>query len=392
MFDENILEGKFTPIAKQVDFVPAPIEYTLDGEAIAWPIDANGLFQLYQKSGYHSRCCQIKSETAFGIGIDENSENLLKPLMPKGTGVSGFFVELGLDLEAYGNAFVEKIYAGSTLVGLKRIPARTVFIREQGGLVQWDYKVDGTIEFIRFPEENFLQLSQPCPAGFHYSLPQWIGAENMLELAIAATIYNAAFFQNHAMPSYAIKVTGGKISDKVKSAIKSFFQNDIKGIDNAHKTIFIPLTGKTEINFEKLSENIKDMDFEKMLNISRDNIVSAHGVPPRMLGIMAAGQLGGGGEVSAQLHVFEAVTLQPRRRRMAEQFSEILVELGSSEPMTFSPMDITPPGEDSSNIPSLVSSGIITPEEGREIFLQKGGAALQKKRLIRAMSRLIFGE
>ena len=309
---------------------PVPVESTHDGKAIAWPFDPNSLYQLYKSSSEHGRCCQIKAECACGIGVVNADE--WKPFMPRRFGAASFFARLELDLEAYGNAFVEVIRAGGRVVGLDFLPARTMYARRDGGFVQWIYEVDGAFVEVDFSEREVLHLRVPCTAGLHYSLPSWISGTGMVELVYAATEYNSAFFRNRSVPDYAVVTKGGQLSEASKETIKTFFREEFSGASNAHRAIYIPAGSGTEVDFKKLTEDRKDGDFLALLDAGRERIITAHGVPPRMVGIMSAGQLGGGSEASVQAEIFETMTLAPCRRRMVEQVEELCDEIGIQPP------------------------------------------------------------
>ena len=330
---------KNTPVLKSIEIAPMPpIESTIDGKAIAWPLDPNGLFLLYQFCSEHQRCCHIKPESAFGNGIPTGASKLEK-LLPDTLGPASFCVDIGIDLEVYGNAFIEKIKAGKTIIGLKRLPARTMWRTKDNGFAQWIYEVDGNLQIIYFPKDNIIHLKSPCPGGLHYSLPSWIGSHGMIELVKGATEFNAAFFQNSAIPDYAIISKNGKLPKTSKDSMKEYFQNEFRGLANQHRQLFID-ANTADIEFKKLTTELKDADFLKLMDAGRERIITAHGVPPRMLGIMQAGQLGGGGEVAGQLAVFETITLKPKRRRLSEQLSPLLKEIGETKPLTFEPLDI----------------------------------------------------
>ena len=49
---------------------------------------------------------------------------------------------------------------------------------------------------------------------------------------------------------------------------------------------------RVKIRFEKLNLEVKDLKIAKALEHFRDVVVAAHGVPPRILGIVTPGQLG----------------------------------------------------------------------------------------------------
>lgn len=308
-------------------------ESTIDGESIAWPLEPNGLALLFHSVTEHQRCCHAKAEGSFGNGMSNG--DAVEALMEKGSSATSFAVSLGLDLEAYGNAFVERVRAGNRLVGLRRLPARTMYRGVTGGFVQWIYEIDGQITRTSFTEREVYHLKEPCVAGLHYSMPTWSGSHNMMELVYAAIKFNESFFRNRAIPDYAVIVKGGALEENAKARLKAFFQENYMGPENAHRAIYIP-AGANEIEFQKLTADMKDGDFLKLIDTGRDRVLLAHGVPPRMLGVMAAGALGGGGEVEGQMAIFEALVLKPRRRRMAEHF---MAMAETESPVEFAPMD-----------------------------------------------------
>lgn len=363
-------------------------EVGLDGEFL-WPIPVRNLSALYRASAEHSRAIHVKAEGAFGGGLLGEAERIEELC---DTGATELFMLLDLDLGTYGNAFLQEIRSsdGERIIGLRRLPAITMS-RFRDGYLQRIGKPNGDTRKVTFAAREIVHLREPCPMGRRYALPTWIGAEGMLELALAATRYNASFFKNNAIPEYAITFKGLTPSAAQKKAIQDFFRNEHQGLDNAHRTLVMTTGEEGEIDIKRLTAEVKDGDFLKLIDAARDRIPVAHGTPPRVLGIMTAGQLGGGGEVTGQLFTFEHLTLKPKRRRMLDQLRPLLKELGlrpgnaeaSLGPgeIAFRPLDLTPPGDDAKDLPGLVSSGIITAEEARVLMpalansAQSGSAA-----------------
>lgn len=346
----------------------------LDGDYV-WPIAPRALAMLYRSSPEHSRSIHVKAEGAFGQGLAGEAGPLERICA---AGSTELFVALGVDLETYGNAFCQIIRDTSNrLVGLRRLPAITMRRRIEG-YAQITASPNGALDRTEFDKSEILHLREQCPEGRMYSLPTWIGVEGMLALSHAATRYNASFFNNNAMPEYAVIFKGATPSEKTKDAIKEFFRNEHQGVDNAHRTLLLNTTEDGSVDIKRLTSEVKDGDFLKLIDAARDRIPTAHGVPPRILGIMAAGQLGGGGEVEGQLFVFEHLTLKPRRRRMLEQFRPILTELGlapgvltdglDNGQVAFRELDLTPPNDDAEHIPDWVGAGIVSPEEARSLI------------------------
>jgi HK97 family phage portal protein len=351
-------------------------EVGLDGEYL-WPIPPRNLALLYRSSAEHNRAIHVKAESAFGGGLQGGGAARIEALCD--TGAAELFTSLDLDLETYGNAFLQVIRSrdGERILGLRRLPAITM-CRYRNGFLQRVPKLNGETKKITFTAQEIVQLKELCPEGRRYALPTWIGAEGMLELAYAATRYNASFFKNNAIPEYAITFKGTTPSAQMKRDIQNFFRNEFQGLDNAHRTLILHHPEEGEIKIDKLTADMKDGDFLKLIDAARDRIPVAHGVPPRMLGIMTAGQLGGGGEVSGQLFTFEHLTLKPKRRRMLDQLRPLLTEIGvepgiaeeglGDNQVAFRPLDLTPPKDDAENLPELVQAGIISGPEARALL------------------------
>lgn len=353
-------------------------EVGLDGEFL-WPIEPRNLCTLYRASAEHGRAIHVKAESAFGGGLIGDADGIARLEALCETGLAELFVLLGLDQETYGNAFMQVIWSkdDERIIGLRRLPAITMS-RFRNGYLQRVSTADGNTRRVTFTAREIVHLRGPCPEGRRYSLPAWIGAEGMLELAHAATRYNASFFKNNAMPEYAIIFKGVTPSKDQKRAIQEFFRNEHQGMDNAHRTLVMTAGDEGTVEIERLTAEVKDGDFLKLIDATRDRIPVAHGTPPRILGIMSAGQLGGGGEVSGQLFMFEHLTLKPKRRRMLDQLRLILKELGlkpgnseealGDNEVAFRALDLTPPKDDAENLPELVNAQIITAEEARTLM------------------------
>ena len=338
-------------------------------DIIYWPIPQSDLLSLYSVSSEHSRSIQIKAECCFGEGIIGKSAERFEDLCSSGS--ADIFVQLGVDLECFGNAFMQVVRSGNRIIGLSRLPAITMY-RNANMLdfVQVAILPDGQEQITHFNANEIVHFRLPCPYGSYYALPSWIGSGGMLELVKSAVTWNKKFFENGAMPEYAVITKGTPLGTAQKNATKEFFQQNYKGVDNSHRTLVLHIpNSESEIEFKSLSQNIKDGDFLKLLDAAKEKIHIAHGVPPRMLGIISAGQLGGGGEVTGQLFIFEKLTLAPRRRRMRDLLRPLLKELKIKlKDIEFKGIDLTPPDQDNTNINSWTQSGIISTDEARSLL------------------------
>lgn len=337
--------------------------------AINWPISQNVLLTLYCLSVEHSRCIQLKAEAGFGGGVTGDGAQTIEDLCE--TGSAHVFTNLVVDLECYGNGFLELIRDGSgNIIRLSNLPALTMFRhKDLESFIQVTFDSNGNQIITQFNKNQVIHIKSLCPMGGYYSLPMWISSEPLIELMDAAVRFNQKFFVNSAIPEHAIISKGTPLTDAQKSVVKDFFDREFRGLDNARKTLYLHI-GDTDstIEFKQLT-TAKDADFLQLLDAVRDRIPIAHGVPPRMLGIVVAGQLGGGGELTGQLFSFEKLTLEPLRRRVFDQLRGLWKELNIPiEIINFKGIDMTPPDTDNMNITQWAQMGIISPDEARTLL------------------------
>lgn len=99
----------------------------------------------------------------------------------------------------------------------------------------------------------------------------------------AANDYNWQFFQNNAVPRYAVTIAGGRVTNEVKQMVVDFFNREIQG--RAHRTIVIPLPRDMTANFQALDATPNDMSFVNYKKLNREEIAAVHSIPPSEIGL-----------------------------------------------------------------------------------------------------------
>ncbi len=139
------------------------------------------------------------------------------------------------------------------------------------------------------------------------------------------------------------------------------------GVQNAGRILLLEdENDRVKIRFEKLNMEIKDLLTTKPFEYFRDVTIAAHGVPPRLLGVMTSGQLGGGGEMENQLRSFKETVLRPAKRRVEQVFRLLLGEVHPGSWVRFAEMDVTDLRADGEFFDKMLSAGVFKPEEVRE--------------------------
>lgn len=330
-------------------------QVTIDRDGILNPfINPDELLMFYYANVYHQRSIKIKAAL-----LSQILETQLDARLPKGTTPKEFMYSLCLDLEIYGNSFIEKCgtpnnYNLYNVLGYE-------------GRVNKNKEIFQVTNNHQITKLDGYYIKYHSPSTKFYGEPDYLTVLEQIGVTKKADRYNNSFFDNGARPGYGVIFENSSPNEQQINAFKTFFSSNYKGYQNAHKTLLLH-TGKTsegqspaKIRLEKL-DGVEDMSFEKLRSVNKDEIIAAHGVPPRLVGIVTAGQLGGGTELIDQLHAFNEITIQPKSAIIEDFFAEIGVK------HKIKILDVTNFKDDNALVTNLVNSKIITVAEAKEIL------------------------
>jgi len=331
---------------------------TDSGGFIAYPYTLATLKDI--REPFHDRCIALKATTAVGLGYyftRPGTDTVVENYTPPGNADETFeevILSCAIDFEQTGNIYLEVVRTRGGKIGeLYWLPAETMWKKKIRGRKNQGYvqRITGKVQpFVPFGSEKkekgiteVLHIRQPNAYSRHYGLPDWLGAAGTIIMANNATAYNVNFFANNATPDWALIISGQKVSTALEQKIRDFIETNYKGIDNARKMLYLnlPKSENVNIEFKQLSNYwTKEGDFMRLLSTSRDTILSNHGVPPRLVGVVVSGHLGGGSEAHEQLKIFKFVTVNPRQRYYekilnATIFAEDEVEIHFNELQIF---------------------------------------------------------
>ncbi len=299
------------------------------------PISYGTLFENSTANAYHGRCLTLKSSvaTAYGASASPASLKYLEDISKE----IPFFELLKnsiFDYLLFGNSFVE---IERDIKGIIReiyhVPAWTCYIYPDYSFIQ---ETDAKrIRFGAFGSENPSQLChfrQYTPLSSLYGVPEWNYSLESLRLDRQMKLYLSGYFDNNALPDLLIFLTGGKFAEKAEEKLSAALRNN-KGVANAHKSAVIAAPSeKASITTLTLTPDLEKFALEKPYTQTRDEIICSHGVPPRLVGVMAAGQLGGGDEAKSQMNMFIEFAISP-----IQEYYENVINLDILAPAGLSP-------------------------------------------------------
>ncbi len=376
---KTIVKAFFTKDSAQQDRRDAQ---TLDAECWDWPLPFDTLAMLPGISTWHARCIEVTAAAAVGVGFrfetetEAEAEAARKRLedLAGEYGASDLFVFAAASLRTCGNGWWEfaRNAAGEIAEWYPGLP-QTFWVRRDGR--GYKHRAEPTdtrvVPFRRFGAADgegheLVHLRTLNLRHRHYGIPAWLAATAAIELDQKALTWNSKHFDNNAVPPWALTITGGEPDDGLEQAVENFLRTSFKGAENAGRLLYLNLADpNVKVEWQRLADEAKDGSYHVLRLDNRDEIIAAHGVPPRILGIMSAGSLGGGGEVAGQILLFDQVTLQPLREQIARAWNNGPGRELGLPPLAFERIDVTTGKEDADALALLAQAGIITPGEAR---------------------------
>jgi len=312
-----------------------PPKKTADGSR---PYSVSDLIDAYYGNSWHARCINIKTICILGDGI-ENPEVITKlQECVREDSVFTLLHKTILDLRIFGDAFWEVVRTGSG-VEIYHMPSWTVSAGKDGAWVQelGGKKVD-------FKPEDVWHFLEPGMLSQVWGCPDYLPLINDGTIETISTIktYNNNFFKNNAIPDGILFIKGGDISPATQSGLQRFFRDKYRGLENAAKFCVAPIPEGVEVQLEKLQDT-KDGKFMALADSNVMEILSCHGVPPRLASIMIPGSLGGGGEAAGELKIFLQTLIKPLQNIFGGQLDSFFGEvLQMKTDISFKAFDVLP--------------------------------------------------
>jgi len=302
------------------------------------PYSVQDLIDAYYQNSWHARCINLKTICILGDGI-ENPE-VVKKLQEcvRGDSVFTLLHKTILDLRIFGDAFWEVIKTGSG-VEIYHVPSWTVSLGKDGGWVQ-----ELGNKKVEFKAEDLWHFLEPGMLSQVWGCPDYLQLINDATIESISTIktFNNNFFKNNAIPDGILFVKGGDIAPTTQYGLQRFFRSKYQGVENASKFCIAPVPEGVELQLERLQDT-KDGKFMELKDSLVMEILSCHGIPPRLASILIPGSLGGGGEASGELKIFLQTLIKPLQNIFGGQLDSFFGEvLEMKTDISFKAFDVMP--------------------------------------------------
>jgi PBSX family phage portal protein len=298
------------------------------------PYDLDNLARLYDQSAIHYASINARVMNTVGLGYEfsetlksrrkiENAqdnpaklERTRKQLQDLREELDELFesfnveetlietlIRVWRDCLTVGNGYLEVGRNNAGKIGyIGHIPATMVRVRrKRDGFVQLSRA--NKIQAVFFRNFQDLEMEDPIngdpspneiihfkmysPNSTYYGIPPAVSAAAAIVGDKFAKEYNIDYFENKAIPRYAIILKGAKLSNKSKLELVNYFRTEVKGRN--HGTLVVPIPASigsdSDIKFEKLEAGIQDASFDKYRKSNRDEILIANRVPAPKVGV-----------------------------------------------------------------------------------------------------------
>lgn len=155
-----------------------------------------------------------------------------------------------------------------------------------------------------------------------YGVPEYLSALSSAWLNEEATLFRRRYYKNGSHAGYIMYVTDPSHNDDDIDALRKAVKSS-KGVGNFRNLFMYAPNGKEKgLQVIPLSEVAAKDEFFNIKNVTRDDILAAHRVPPQLMGVMP-GNVGGFGAVEPAAKIFYMNELEPLQAKMI-QLNDIL--------------------------------------------------------------------
>lgn len=375
------------------------------------PYDLDTLADLYDSSAIHNASVMARVMNTVGVGYEfvptikskrkiesssDDSEKLARiriNLQDEQQRLEDFFEDINIeetfietmikiwqDVLTIGNGYMEIGRNNSGQIGyIGHVPGTLVRVRrKRDGFVQiakynkisavffknfQDKETEDPINGDKQPNE-MIHFRIYSPKNTYYGIPSSVSAAAAIVGDKFAKEYNIDYFENKAIPRYAIVLKGAKLSNKSKQELVNYFRKEVKGRN--HGTLVIPLPSSigsdSDIKFEKLEAGIQDSSFDKYRKSNRDEILVANRVPAPKVGVYDNANLAVSRDADK---TFKTQVVGPDQEVIEKRLNRIMGEISSLFTIQFKRIDLIDEDIQSRINDRYLRTEVISPNEVR---------------------------
>lgn len=268
------------------------------------PVSLAGLAKSFRSAPHHSSAIYVKRNI------------LVSTFRPHPLLSRQDFARFALDYLVFGNAYLERITNRfGKPVQLK--PALAKYMRRGCDDLDIYFYVAAWQQDHEFEKGAVFHLMEPDIHQEIYGLPEYLAALQAAWLNESGTLFRRKYYLNGSHAGYILYLTDALTDEKQVDSLRDALRNS-KGPGNFRNLFMYAPGGKKDgIQLIPISEVTAKDEFTSIKNVTRDDVLAAHRVPPQLLGLVPTGTSGFGSVVPAA-QVFAVNELEPLQARFRE--------------------------------------------------------------------------
>ena len=320
---ETFTFGEPTPVmqGELLDYV----ESWLNGKWYEPPLSWDGLAKSFRASPHHASALYVKRNVLASTFIPHK-------LLDRAT-----FSKFALDFLTFGNAYLEM--PRNRLGGSLQLRHSLSKFMRRGAELDRYFFIQGYRKEHEFRRGSVFHLMEPDVNQEVYGLPEYLAALQSAWLNESATLFRRKYYNNGSHAGFILYLSDAAQQQGDVDALREALKKS-KGPGN-FKNLFMhaPNGKKDGIQVIPLSEVAAKDEFFNIKNVSRDDLLAAHRIPPQLMGVVPS-NTGGFGAVAPAAEVFARNEIGPLQTRFAE-----LNDWFGEQIVSFIPYSIAPAAE-----------------------------------------------
>jgi len=225
------------------------------------------------------------------------------------------FERFALDFLTFGNGYLEK---KQNMLGdtLSLEPALAKYVRRKTDFTGYVF-VNGWEQVHEFEAGSIFHLMRPDINQEVYGLPEYLSSLHAAWLNESSTLFRRKYYENGSHAGFILYMSDAAQSQTYIDDVRDSLKRS-KGPGNFRNLFMYAPGGKKDgIQLIPVSEVAAKDEFFNIKNVTRDDLLAAHRVPPQLLGIVPS-NTGGFGAADTAAQVFGRNEIEPLQARFTE--------------------------------------------------------------------------
>jgi PBSX family phage portal protein len=250
-----------------------------DGQIYTPPVSRTGLAKLLRANAHHGTIPRFKRNL------------LLRDFLPSGGCSAQTMGRAALDFMVFGEAYFQrKANIIGQVLELEHLPALNMRCKVGGGFVM--LLRDG--KQLHFRDDEIEHVMDYDVEQNIYGVPDYLGGMHALLLNESATLFRRRYYNNGAHAGFVFYTNDPNLTEEDENALKSQIGSS-KGVGN-FRSLFVNIPGGSDkaIQIIPVGDIATKDEFERIKNITRNDVIAAWRMNPALAGVMPENAAGFG--------------------------------------------------------------------------------------------------